>query len=137
MKIKLLLFSLVSAAAFVLAAAADPSLPDPTGTWQWTNKGHRGQKMQTVLQLQLQEGQLSGTLIGGNGPVPISNATFKDEIVAFSVVDANGNAVKYSGSLAGDTIKGTVATPGQNGGDPVLHNWTAKRAPQAPPAPSS
>jgi hypothetical protein len=131
MKLKFLLTYLVCAAG-VLAAAAGTSLPDPTGTWQWTNKGHRGQKMQTVLQLQLQDGQLSGTLIGGNGPMPISNATFKDEIVAFSVVDGNGNAVKYSGSLAGDTIKGTVATPGQNGGDPVLHNWTAKRVPQAP-----
>jgi len=131
--------ALVSCALGILATAAiaaDPSAADPTGTWQWTSKGHRDQKMQTTLQLQLQDGQLTGTISGPSSDTPISDATFKDNVIAFSVAGGDADATKYSGMLSGETIKGTVTFPGRNGGGPTTRNWTAKRVPPSPP-PSS
>jgi hypothetical protein len=127
-------------AVFLLAAvafAADPISADPSGTWQWTTKGHRGQKMQSTLHLQLQDGQLTGTISSPSGDTPINDATFKGNVLTFSATSGDDNTIRYSGTLSADTIKGTVIFPGRNGGDPVTHNWTAKRVLQTPPPPSS
>jgi hypothetical protein len=119
------------------AFAENSAIVDPTGTWQWTAKVHRYQKMQTTLNLQLLDGQFTGTISSPSGDIPISDATFKDNIVAFSVASGDEGTIKYSGTLSADAIKGTVTFPGRNGGDPVMHNWTAKRVPQTTPPPSS
>jgi hypothetical protein len=115
------------------AFAQSPATLDPTGTWQWTAKAHRNQKMQTALILQLQDGQLTGTISTPSGDVPISDATFKDNIVAFSVANGDNGTIKYTGMLSADAIKGNVTFPGRNGGAPMTHNWAAKRMAQTPP----
>ena len=91
--------------------------------------------MQTTLHLQLQDRQLTGTISGRSGDTLISDATFKDNVVAFSVASGGDDTIKYSGTLSGDTIKGTVVFPGRNS-DPVTRSWTAKRVPEAEPTPS-
>jgi len=126
---------LLSLAVCFLTAVAFGA--DPTGNWQWTAKGRRGQKMQTTLHLQLQDGQLTGTISGPTGDTPIIDATFKDDVLAFSVASGEDSTINYSGTLSADAIKGTVIFPGRNGGDPVSRNWTAKRVPQPESAPST
>jgi hypothetical protein len=135
MKSCLFHFQLLFLPVCILASsvfAQNPAKLDPTGTWQWTAKAHRNQKMQTTLDLQLQDGQLTGTISSQSGDVPISDSTFKDNIVAFSVASGDGT-IKYSGMLSAGTIKGTVTFPGRNGGDPMTHNWNAKRVAKTPP----
>ena len=67
---------------------------------------------------------------------------FKDPAVAFSVVlNMRGTSVtvKYTGTLAGDTITGSTETPGRDGGEPMKRDWTATRgaaADAAAPAPA-
>ena len=40
----------------------------------------------------------------------------------------NKFAIKYSGKLEGDSIKGSIERPGFNGGDATKIDWTATRA---------
>jgi hypothetical protein len=68
---------------------------------------------------------------GFRGEIPISDASFKDGQIAFSVVrEFNGNKLetKYLGKLDGDTIKGTSEGPGRDG-QVTKRDWTATRAP--------
>ncbi len=85
----------------------------------------------------MKDGKLTGSLSspgrGGGEPVvaQISDASIKDDVIAFSVTrEMGGNSVttKYSGKLAGDTITGTIEAPGRDGGDPTKREWTATRA---------
>ena len=90
----------------ILALAADVA-----GTWKWSVPGRDGQPREFTLKLELKDGQLTGSLTGFRGETPISDASFKDGQVAFSVVrEYNGNKVetKYQGQLDGDTIKGSA-----------------------------
>ncbi len=122
-------------AAFFLSAAAFAA--DPTGTWKWTQPG-RGDRpaIEQTLKLELKDGQLTGTLLGFETPmgkVPdtsISDATFKDDAVAFSITrEFNGNkrVSKYQGKLEGDTLKGSVERSGRDG-DIQKNDWIATRA---------
>ena len=114
---------------------------DPTGSWHWDMKGRNGNTMQATLDLALKDGALTGTSHSSRGgDTAISNATFKDDTVSFSVVrEYNGNKFesKYSGKLAGDTIKGEITMPGRDGNTRTIE-WNASRgAPAAatpPPA---
>jgi hypothetical protein len=110
----------------ILALAADVA-----GTWKWSVPGRDGQPREFTLKLELKDGQLTGSLTGFRGETPISDASFKDGQVAFSVVrEYNGNKVetKYQGQLDGDTIKGSAEGPGRDG-QVTKRDWTATRAP--------
>jgi hypothetical protein len=110
----------------VLAFAADPA-----GTWKWSFPGRDGQPRDVTLKLELKDGQLTGSMSGYRGETPISDASFKEGQIAFSVVrEFNGNKVetKYLGKLDGDTIKGTSEGPGRDG-QVTKRDWTATRAP--------
>ena len=103
---------------------------DPTGTWKWSIPGRDGQPREVSLKLELKDGLLTGDMSGFRGDTPISNASFKDDQIAFSVVrEFQGNKLetKYDGKLDGDTIKGTVERPGRDG-QVTKSEWTATRA---------
>jgi hypothetical protein len=119
----------VSCAALLVAAAAQAG--DPTGAWKWTLNAPTGDKVEVSLKLELKDGKLTGAYSNRFGDAPITEASFKDDVVAFSVdreIDGNKFTVKYSGKLEGDTIKGTVELPGFGGGDPSKMDWNATRA---------
>jgi hypothetical protein len=126
----------ILAAGFVSATAlaADAS---PTGTWKWMQPGRDGgQATERKIQLELKDGKLTGKMLGFEGPqgqipdAPISDGSFKDGTVAFSIVrDFGGNSftIKYQGKLEGDAIKGTSEFPGFNGGEPTKRDWNPTR----------
>ena len=103
---------------------------DPTGTWKWTMPGRDGQPREFTLKLELKDGQLTGSMSGFRGETPLSDASFKDDQIAFSVVrEFNGNKfeTKYQGKLDGDTLKGSSEGPGRDG-QVMKREWTATRA---------
>lgn len=115
-------------AAFLTAVAA--SAGDPSGTWTWTQQTRNGQTRETTATLMLKDGQLTGTISGRGGATEISNASFQDDVVAFSLVrEFNGNRFeqKFTGKLEGDTITGTTERGGRDG-QTRTDEWVAKRA---------
>jgi hypothetical protein len=117
---------------------------DPTGAWKWTAQGRSGPQDYT-MKLELKSGALTGAVMmpgrGGDAPteVAISDASFKDDDVAFSVVrEFNGMkmVIKYAGKLAGDEIKGSIERRRGEDQPPQKADWLAKReAAAAKPAP--
>jgi hypothetical protein len=101
---------------------------DPTGTWKWTTT-YQGKSRDATVKLKLEGDQLTGTVPGqGTQEVAISDAMFKDGNVSFSVErEVNGQKItqKYSGTVSGDTIKGTIETT--RGGQSQSREWEAKR----------
>lgn len=132
MKTLRLVVSLFVAAAFAAAARA----ADPTGTWKWTTRSPNGE-IETTLKLETKDGILTGAYSNQFGDTAISNASLKDDVIAFDVVrDLGGTkyVVKYHGKLEGDTIKGTLEAPGRDGGDALKLDWNAKREAKEKPA---
>ena len=111
--------------AFVSVANA----ADPTGSWKSTVM--LGKKSQEVtITLKLDGDKLTGTIGGGQGnrEAPISDGTFKDDKVSFSVVrEQKGEKLttKYAGTISGDTIKGKMDM--ERGGKSRSIDWEAKR----------
>jgi hypothetical protein len=101
---------------------------DPTGTWKWTTT-YQGKSRDATVKLKLEGDKLTGTVPGqGTQEVAISDAMFKDGNVSFSVDrEVNGQKItqKYSGTVSGDTIKGTIETT--RGGQSQSREWEAKR----------
>lgn len=124
-------------AASVLTVAALAAEATPAGTWKWMNPGRNGgPSYEQTLKLDYKDGQLTGTIVGMQGPqgpipdVAIADASFKDDTVAFSVTrEFNGNkrTTKYQGKLEGDTLKGSSERPGRDG-NVTKTEWTATRA---------
>jgi hypothetical protein len=102
---------------------------DPTGTWTWTVE-RGGEKRDVTLKLTAAGGKLTGTVSTGKGDeTKIEDGTFKDGVVGFAVTrERNGEKFtsKYTGKLAGDTIKGSYQTT--VGGKEQKRDWEAKRA---------
>lgn len=107
--------------------AADAKV-DPTGTWKWSFTGQNGQTRETTLKLKQEGEKLTGTISGRNGDVAIESATLKDDTISFQVTrEFNGNKFtqKYSGKIAGDTIKGKIES--ERDGQSQSRDWDAKR----------
>lgn len=123
------------AAGLIAVAAFAAEAVSPAGTWKWT-AGRAGQGIEQALKLEYTAGNLTGTLLGSQAPAPlpdtpISEASFKDGVIKFSVVrELNGAKVttRYEGKIDGDSIKGTSERPNPAGGEPVKREWDAKRA---------
>ncbi len=115
-------------AALVLTVSALAA--DPSGTWKWTSTGPGGQSFEQTMKLELKEGKLSGTVTGPRGETAISDSTFVDDALTFSVVrERNGEkwVIKYDGKLQADAIKGTIVMPGRDGGEPRKLEWNAHK----------
>ena len=118
--------AITALATFLCLAGIARSAEDPTGTWKFT--ATIGKKTQdATLKLKLEGDKLTGTL-GGNREVEITVGTFKDDKVSFTVVrEQKGQKFtqKYSGTVSGDTIKGTIES--ERGGKSRSTDWEAKR----------
>jgi hypothetical protein len=111
----------------VSAFAADAS---PAGNWKWTQQGRNGAQEMTA-KLELKDGKLTGTVTSPQGDVAIGDATFKDGAIAFTVTrEFNGNkrVSKYTGKVEGDSIKGSLESPGRGDAPPTKADWMAKRS---------
>ena len=116
----------------VAPAAAHPGAPaaDPSGNWKWSITTPNGDTFAVSLKLEAKNGQLTGVYTGRLGEAPISDASFKDGTIAFSVVrelDGNKFVIKYQGRLVGETLKGTIEIPDFGGGGPWKIDWNATR----------
>ena len=114
-------------AALLLALAARAS--DLTGDWHWTSASPTGPVVMTA-QLVQQDGILTGTVTGRQGPAAIAGGTLQQGRVAFSVLRGSGGKtmlIKYAGQLDGNTITGTIERPGPNGSPPAKSPWKASR----------
>ncbi|HWA10013.1 MAG TPA: hypothetical protein VG838_11230 [Opitutaceae bacterium] len=126
MKSPRLLFVSLLAGCFL---SAPVFAADPSGSWKWSVE-FNGQSFESTAKFEARDGQLTGTLSGQMGEMPISDGSFKDGVVAFSlVIDGNGNTfvIKYHGKLEADAIVGSIDVPGFNGGEPVKLDWKAAR----------
>lgn len=114
------------------AQPAAPAAADPTGAWKWSiTRPGSDQPMHASADLAYSAGTLTGSYHGRAGDTPISDASFKDGAIAFSVVrerDGNQFVIKYKGTLSGDSITGTVTLPGFDGGESSTVAWAATRS---------
>ncbi len=116
--------------ALVVAGVVSSSLAaeNPTGTWKWT-ASFGGQEREQTLTLKLEGDKLTGSMPGRDGaPTQISDGTFKDDKVSFSVTrEFNGQkrTTKYSGTVKGDTITGKSER--ERDGQTTSTDWVAKR----------
>ncbi len=120
---------IVAALALPLCAHAADGKTNPTGTWKWSFETQSGQTMQSTLKLKLADDKLSGALVGRDGTeTPIKDASLKENQISFTVVrERNGQQMtsKYTGKIAGDTIKGKIET--ERDGQTRTRDWEAKR----------
>jgi hypothetical protein len=132
-------FRLPLAAAIVVAAfVATPSRADDkkvvyTGTYAWTMT-RNDMEIKNTLKLKQDGDKVTGALKTKRGDMEneseIKDAAIKDGVLSFSVTrEFNGNSftIKYSATLAGDTLKMKVTRPGRDGGDPVTTEVEAKK----------
>ncbi len=101
---------------------------DPTGTWSWTvTRG--GQEFKPVLKIKKEDGKLTGTITGRQDTEnKIDKVEFKEGTLSFEVTrEFNGQKFtqKYSGKVAGDTIKGKITF--ERDGEKMEREWDAKR----------
>ena len=122
--------------ACVLTTAACAAEASPAGVWKWTVQGRQGQGFEQTVNLDYKNGTLSGIMPGremGQFSVPdtpISEASFKDGVVKFSVTrELNGQkfTTRYEGKLEADTITGTFERSGANNKAPSRTEWIARR----------
>lgn len=111
---------------------APPAVPpDPTGHWNWTVTPPGGDRTyQVSATLVYSVGALSGTYHGRLGDAPISEASFRDGVVAFSVAreyEGKPFVLRYEGTLAGDALTGTIAVPPIDGAAASTLSWSASR----------
>ena len=110
------------------AAVAADDKADPTGTWKWTTKFGK-QERENVLKLKKQGDKLTGTISGGKMETKISDGTFKNGEVKFTVTREFKDqkfTTKYDGKLTGNTIKGTIK--GSFNGKEFEREWEATRS---------
>jgi hypothetical protein len=116
--------AIVLLAIFVGVASA---VEDPTGTWKSTLM--LGKKSQEVtIKLKVEGDKLVGTMGGGNRDAAITDGTFKDDKLSFTVIrEQKGEKLtqKFTGTVSGDTITGKIDT--ERGGKSRSTDWEAKR----------
>ena len=121
---------MAAAVALVLVGMVSPVMAaeNPTGTWKWT-ASFGGQDREQTLTLKLEGDKLTGSMPGrDNAVTQISDASFKDNKVSFSVTrEFNGQkrTTKYNGTLSGDTITGKSER--ERDGQTTSTDWVAKR----------
>lgn len=126
--------TLILAAAAFAATALTALAGDPTGTWKFKAESPQGRSAEVTLTLQWQNNQLTGSIDNRAGKAAIQNTSFTNELVSFAVTREFGRGfrkrtitTRYSGKLAGDTIKGTIETTTPRDQKPVSIPWEAQR----------
>ena len=130
MKIPRLICGVFAASLFAVSAFAS----DPAGVWKWSLATPAGQ-IETTLTLTSKDGKISGTYSNSYGEIAISNASFTNDLLTFTVdreIDGNKFTLKFQGKVEGDTIKGSAEVPGMNGGDARKLDWNGKRVVTTP-----
>ena len=122
------LIAVAVAVVFASLVGTVVAADNPTGTWKWT-ASFGGQEREQTLTLKLEGDKLTGSMPGRDNEVTqISDATFKDNKLSFSVTrEFNGQkrTTKYEGTLSGDTIKGKSIR--DRDGNVTSTDWEAKR----------
>ena len=96
---------------------------DVTGTWEITSESPRGTMTRNIT-FEQQGDELTGSIETRSGPVPIQKGSIEGNKISFTVVFSRGGnnfEMTYTGTVDGDTAKGTFQTP--RGEVP----WTGKR----------
>jgi hypothetical protein len=128
MKRQLAAALVVALVGFAGTARADDKA-NPTGTWKWETEIN-GQKRESTLKLKLEDGKLTGAMLGRNNmETKIDDGKFKDGEISFSLTrERNGQKFtsKYKGKLEGDTIKGKIEF--ERNGEAMSRDWEAKRS---------
>ena len=128
MKTPRILLTAFFAVSFLSVAAL---AADVAGSWKWTSVTKTGGASEVTAKLAMKDGVLTGSVTSRQGPADITDATFKDGVVAFTVTRASSPTslvvFKYSGTVEGDTILGTIERSGPNPGPATTTDWKATR----------
>jgi hypothetical protein len=126
----------VIALTAVVQAQAQEKKADANGTWTWSQAGRQGGTPRvSTLKLKVDGDKLTGKITspGRQGAEPtstdITDGKVKGDDISFAVTREFNNTKmtqKYSGKLAGDSIKGKVEF--ERNGETQSRDWEAKRA---------
>lgn len=113
-------FGVISALLLVacMAVAAQTAAVNVTGTWSFKVSGDAGSADQTIVMKQ-DGNKITGTFKGPRQSGTI-DGTVDGNNIKFHVTARAG--IDYTGTVDGDSMKGTLAARGKNG------DWTATRA---------
>jgi len=123
---------LALALGFAAIAQAQDKKVDVTGTWKSSFTNQNGQVRETTFKLKAEGEKLTGTISGRQNDTAIEEGKIKGEEISFKVTrEFNNNKVtmKYTGKVAGDTIKGK--TESERDGQPQTRDWVAKKEKEA------
>lgn len=123
---------LALALGFAATAQAQDKKVDVTGTWKSSSTNQNGQVRETTFKLKAEGEKLTGTVSGRQNDTAIEEGKIKGEEISFKVTrEFNNNKVtmKYTGKVAGDTIKGK--TESERDGQPQTRDWVAKKEKEA------
>ncbi len=124
-------FACVAVALTMSSAFAGPA----DGTWTWTTPGRNGgPDRTTTLKLKTEGDKVTGEVSPfreGGEPTKISEGTIKGDEISFKVSREGRNGgparvTKYTGKVSGDSIKGKMVVPTQNGEERTV-DWEAKK----------
>ena len=126
------------AAGFLMEAKAQDKSSSAAGTWTWVMKGRQnGRDRKFTAKLKVAGEKVTGTVTspgrdGQESETEIQDGKLKGDEISFSTTrEFNGNKMtsKYSGKVAGDTIKGKIEF--ERNGEPQTRDWEAKRGEEA------
>src|SRR5262249_13424719 len=126
----------------VLAAQEAPAgnQANVSGKWQMSWQGRNGER-QGTLELKQDGSQLTGTMDGSRGQVPVTGSVDGNNIT-FSIKMSGGKrdfSVTYTGTVDGDKMSGNIQAQGGGGrrgrgGNKGDRTWTATRGAGGPSA---
>jgi hypothetical protein len=126
MKILNTLALTLTLAAPIAAQTATTTAPaDVVGTWNLSVTTQQGQTIASVVKLQKDGDKIVGTLSSEMGEAPVTaEVKGKTLSIYFNFQGQNGPmSIEMTGTVDGDSAKGTMGVGGQTGGE-----WTATRA---------
>ena len=124
MKRNSILFAALCFLVLSMAHVARAQDANIAGAWDLSAPGRDGNVMTQTLTLQQDGTKLTGTLKGARGEAPVTG-TVSGSNVAFTVTRTTPNGelkIDYTGTVEGDAMKGTFSVMGNT------INWTAKKS---------
>jgi hypothetical protein len=124
MKRNSILFAALCFLVLSMAHVARAQDANVAGAWDLSAPGRDGNVMTQTLTLQQDGTKLTGTLKGARGEAPVTGSVSGSN-VAFTVTRTTPNGelkIDYTGTVEGDAMKGTFSVMGNT------INWTAKKS---------